>query len=189
MLNSRIFHFFRMDNKEPKFIVFYSMLMSLFSLFCFKCRAGFPKVDIKTCGTMAIVQQCCKSCGGMYTWRSQPLVLGRYPAGNILLSFGILMSGSLISKVMLLFRHMGLKAYNARTYFYHQKQFMFPLVLQFWQKSLSALVSQLNTIKDGIWAGDGRFDSTGHSAKYGCYTMLNCNLTKIVHFELLQVYT
>jgi hypothetical protein len=27
----------------------------------------------------------------------------------------------------------------------------------------------------------------GHSAKYGCYTMLNCNLTKLVHFELLQV--
>ena len=44
---------------------------------------------------MAIVEQTCKSCKGSYTWRSQSLVLGKYPAGNILLSFAVLMSGSL----------------------------------------------------------------------------------------------
>ena len=163
------------------------MLVSLFSLFCFDCKAGSPSVNVKVHGTMAIVEQTCKSCKGGYTWRSQPLVLGKYPAGNILSSFAILMSGSSISKVLLLFRHLGLKIYCARTFFHHQRKFMFPLILQYWEKSRAALINQLKGIKDSVWAGDGRFDSMGHSAKYGCYTMLNCNLTKLVHFELLQV--
>lgn len=163
------------------------MLVSFFSMFCFKCKADSPNVKIRVWGTMAQVVQTCKSYKVGYRWRSQSLVLGKYLAGNILLSFAILVSGSSISKVLLLFRHMGLKIYSARTFFYHQRQFMFPLVLEYWGKSRSVLVNQLKGVKEIVWAGDGRFDSMGHSAKYGCYTMLNCNLTKIVHFELLQV--
>ena len=173
--------------EEPKFIVFQTMLVSLFSLFCFKCKAGSPKVNIKTRGTMAIVEQTCLSCGDSFSWRSQPLVLGSYPAGNLLLSFAILMSGSSISKVMLLFRHLGLKMHSARTFFYHQKNFVFPVILQYWEKSRKDMTRQLEMVKDSVWSGDARFDSMGHNAKYGAYTMLNCNITKIVHFELLQV--
>ena len=163
------------------------MLVSLFSLFCFNCKAHSLSVSVKVHGTMATVKQTCKMCKVGYKWRSQPLVLGKYPAGNILLSFSILMSGSSISKVLLLFRHMSLKMYSGRTFFYHQRQFIFPIILNKWQISRNLLVGQLRGIKDSAWAGGGRFDSMGHNAKYGCYAMLNCNLTKIVHFELLQV--
>ena len=145
------------------------MLVSLFSLFCFKCKARSPSVNVKVHGTMAILEQTCKSCKD-YTWRSQPLVLGKYPAGNILLSFATLMSGSSISKVLLLFRHMGLKIYCARTFFYHHWKFMFPLILQYWEKSRAVLI-ELKGIKDSIWAGDGRFDSMGHSAGHMSYSM------------------
>ena len=41
----------------------------------------------------------------------------------------------------------------------------------------------------GTWSGDGRFDLMGHSAKYGVYTMYNNSISKLVHFELLQVRT
>lgn len=37
------------------------------------------------------------------------------------------------------------------------------------------------------WSGDGRFDSMGHGATYGGYTMCNNTTSKLVHFELLQV--
>ena len=37
---------------EPKFLVFYSMLLSLFSMFCFRCKAGKPKVEMKQTGTI-----------------------------------------------------------------------------------------------------------------------------------------
>jgi solute carrier family 8 (sodium/calcium exchanger) len=48
-------------------------------------------------------------------------------------------------------------------------------------------MEQLKATRDVILCGDGRFDSMGHSAKYGVYTMQSTSLMKIVHFELVQV--
>lgn len=143
---------------------------------------------MKQRGTMVIVSQHCSTCGDeAFTWRSQPLIFGRYPAGNILLSFGVLMAGATISKILLVFRHMGLSAYSARTFFVHQKNFLFPVVLNYWERYRAALVSQLKDVANVVWSGDGRFDSMGHSAKYGAYTMFCNTILKVVHFELLQV--
>lgn len=173
---------------EPKFIVFYSALLHIFSMFCFICKADSPKVSMKKSGTMVTVQQCCKKCSNGFTWRSQPLVIGTYPAGNILLSFAILMAGSSISKILLVFKHFGIQAYEARTFFYHQSNFIFPAILHHWESYRSALISSLRASKNLVWSGDGRFDSMGHSAKYGVYSMMCSPSNKIVHFELLQVW-
>ncbi|XP_028402099.1 uncharacterized protein LOC114525089 [Dendronephthya gigantea] len=54
----------RSADSEPKFIVFYSVLVSLFSLFCFECKAQSPSVNVKMHGSMTIVEQTCKSCKG-----------------------------------------------------------------------------------------------------------------------------
>ena len=58
----------------PKFIVFYGMLLSLFTMFCFKCKSSNAKVDIKRNSSMAVVTQCCSACGPMKTfwWNSLP---------------------------------------------------------------------------------------------------------------------
>jgi hypothetical protein len=37
-----------------------------------------------------------------------------------------------------------------------------------------------------VWT-DERFDLMGHNAKFGVYSMFSTDLSKIVHFELLQV--
>ena len=171
---------------EPKFIVFYSMLLSLFSVHCFNCKLGNPAVDMKTYGTMVIVQQSCKNCRG-FKWYSQPYVLGRFPAGNILLSFSSLMAGMSISRVLLMFYHMGMSVYSKRTYFSHQKKIIFPMVLKYWYDYRMRIITQLQRMKNVVWCGDGRFDSMGHSAKYGVYTMFSTTIMKIVHFELVQV--
>lgn len=141
---------------------------------------------MKRNGTMVTVRQVCNTCSG-YTWRSQPLVLGRYPAGNILLSFGILMAGASVSKVLLVLKHMGLCAYTARNFFLHQSKFLFPAVLQYWEKSQKKILDEIKNLKNAVWSGDGRYDSMGHSAKYGAYTMFCCTVGKIAHFELVQV--
>lgn len=172
---------------EPKFIVFYSALLSLFNLFCFKCKANSPQVSMKKNGTLVTVQQYCSHCSSNFTWRSQPLVFGKYPAGNILLSFAILMAGASISKFLLVFKHFGLKVYEARTFFYHQNKFIFPAIQHYWGSYQSSLIASLRQNQNLIWSGDGRFDSMGHSAKYGVYTVMCTPITKIVHFELLQV--
>ena len=95
------------------FLVFYSSLLRLLGMFCFNCKAESPKVQVKRNGSMAIVQQTCSKCiKDNFTWKSQPLVLGKYPAGNIMTSFGILMSGINISQAMLMFRHMNLQSWS-----------------------------------------------------------------------------
>ncbi|KAK3743480.1 hypothetical protein QZH41_013093, partial [Actinostola sp. cb2023] len=171
---------------QPKFIVYYKMLLSLFTLFCFNCKASGPSVSMKQEGTMVTITQSCTKCVDTFVWRSQPLVLGKYPAGNIMLSFAVLMAGASINKILLVFQHMGICVYSARTFFRHQKFFLFPTVLHYWESYQADLITKLKNLKDVVWTGDGRFDSMGHSAKYGVYTMLCTTIMKVVHFEVVQ---
>ena len=175
-------------HEGPAFIVFYCKLLQIFSLFCFICKRKNPTVTMKKSGTMVTVEQQCPSCGDQsFRWSSQPLILGKFPAGNILLSFAVLMAGASISKVLLVFKHLGLAAYTARTFFNHQKMFLFPVILQYWETYRASLVTKLKDMTNVAWSGDGRFDSMGHSAKYSAYTMFCPTIMKVVHFELLQV--
>lgn len=51
---------------EPKFLVFYSMLVQLFTMVCFKCKSADeskPNVTLKRNGTMVNVHQHCPKCG------------------------------------------------------------------------------------------------------------------------------
>lgn len=164
------------------------MLLSLFSMFCFKCRSRTPTVDVIKNGTMVSVIQNCPKCGdAAFTWRSQPLIFGQYPAGNIALSFGILMAGASVSKILLVFKHMGVCATNIRTYFLHQREFILPAIVKHWETYQEGLVTKVKEMENIVWSGDGRFDSMGHSAKYGTYSMFCSPIDKIVHFEVLQV--
>ena len=82
--------FFRLDLKgknvreEPKGIVFLSKLMLLFQ-FCHLCLFPNPKVAVTQTGTMLSIVTECSKCGETYTWKSQPDLMGRFPAGNLLL--------------------------------------------------------------------------------------------------------
>ena len=104
-----------------------------------------------------------------------------------MLSFGILMSGVSINQVFLMFKHMGMSVISTRSFFRHQNRFLFPSVLLQWKKYSQQMTEQLKNVKDTMWSGDGRFDSMGHNAKYGVYTMFSHNISNLVHFELLQV--
>ena len=91
------------------------------------------------------------------------------------------------SEVLLVVKHMGLGVYESRTFFYHQSRFLFPIILKYWETYLVSLVTKIKAMKDAVWSGDGRFDSIGHSAKFGVYTLLCSPIMKIVHSELLQI--
>ena len=142
---------------------------------------------MKRNGTMVVVKQTCSKCVFGYEWYSQPTVLGKYAAGNILLSFAIIMAGASISKMLLVFRHMGLCVYGARSFFRHQRNLVIPTILHYWESYQANMIKQLKAMKDVVWCGDGRFASMGHSAKYGVYTMMSTSVMKIVHFELVQL--
>jgi solute carrier family 8 (sodium/calcium exchanger) len=166
------------------------MLLNLFTMFCFQCKSDNPQVSMKRNGTMVTVVQTCTKCiKKPFIWRSQPYVLGRYPGGNVLFSFAVLMAGTSISRVLLLCKHIYEAINHLYPFFLHQKTFLFPAVLKYWETYRASMIEQLKQSKDVVWSGDGRFDSMGHSAKYGLYTMFCCTTLKIVHFELLQVQT
>ena len=128
----------------------------------------------------------CSSCDGTYNWNSQPFLLGKFPAGNILLSFAIICAGATVGKVLLVFRHMGLLCYNEATYYYHQRNLLFPSIVKFWRSYQDKILHSLNG-KEVVLAGDGRHDSMGHSAKYGTYTIFCCTIGLIIHIVLVQV--
>ena len=56
------------------------------------------------------------------------------------------MAGASISKVLLVMRHKGLCAYRARRFFVHQKNFLFPVILNYWKKYRESLVGKLTKI-------------------------------------------
>ncbi len=137
---------------------------------------------------MVTVSQHCQVCGeNSLIWRSQSLVLGRYPLGNNLCSYGILVAGATLTKVLLVLKHIGLRAYSSRAFFRHQRKFLFPLIVVYWKRYQQSLFNEVRKLKGAARSSDGQFDSMGHSAKFGTYTMF-CNApSKIVHFEVVQV--
>lgn len=107
-----------------KFVVFLNHLLPLFHI-CPCCKTGGVLVDWKQIGTMLEVKCSCpnQQCTERERmWRSQPNMPGTdIPAGNILLSFAILLSGSSAAKVLTVFNHMGLSCISQSTYYKHQK--------------------------------------------------------------------
>ena len=86
----------------------------------------------------------------------------------------------------------GLQAHGAislfcKDLFLPSKELLFPVVINYWERYQADLLSKLKAMKDVVWSGDGRFDSMGHSAKFGAYTMFCNTLLKVIHFEILQV--
>ena len=67
------------------------------------------------------------------------------------------MAGASISRVLLVFRHMGLVAYNVRTFFTHQSTFLFPATLHYWENYRAALISEIKGMKDVAWCGNDHF--------------------------------
>lgn len=174
------------EREEPKGIVFISKLLQLFQ-FCHLCLFPKPKVAVTQTGTMLTIVSECSNCGETDCWKSQPDLLGRFPAGNLLLSFAVLCAGASIRKVLLVFQHMGLLVYHEPTYYYHQRHLLIPSVVGFWRKYQKKLLDQLKN-KEVVMAGDGRHDSMGHSAKYGTYTIFCCTIGLTLHIVFVQVF-
>ena len=171
--------------EEPKGIVFLSKLLLLFQT-CRNCFSGNPVLDVMQTGTMITINSKCRVCSHSSSWNSQPLMLGKFPAGNLLLSFAILCAGASISKVLLVLKHMGVIIYHYPTYYYHQRHLLIPVIVKFWRSYQADILARLPG-KEVVLAGDGRHDSMGHSAKYGTYTIFCCIIGLIIHIALVQV--
>jgi len=171
--------------EEPKGIVFLSKLLLLFQ-YCHLCFAPNPKITMSQYGTLLNIDSTCTKCQQTFNWKSQPFLLNKFPAGNLLLSFAILCAGASVKKVFLVFHHMNILVYQPSTYYYHQKHLLIPSIVKFWRSYQAKLLASLQG-KEVILAGDGRHDSMGHSAKFGTYTIYCCTVGLILHLVIVQV--
>lgn len=73
---------------------------------CHWCFVSNPALSISQSGTMLTIRSTWGHYPEVFTWTSRPFVLGKVPAGKLLLSFDILCSGASINKILLVFRHM-----------------------------------------------------------------------------------
>ena len=96
-----------------------------FSSFAEKCKSENTLVETSEHGTMICVETHCgnpKCLQRESVWQSQPHIEGtKTAAGNILLSFAILMAGASASKVLRVFSHMGMACHSLRQFYRHQK--------------------------------------------------------------------
>ncbi len=172
--------------EDTKYIVFKTELLELFRK-CPFCTADTEGVISKVTGTAIHVQQRCHSCHRVRHWDSQPFI-GRMPAGNLLLSGAILFSGSLIAKVLRLFKLMKLQCYGRTAYFRHQTDYVQPTVVNGWKEHQSELMDVVRLEVGPITvAGDARSDSPGHCAKYGSFSILEQHLNKVLDIQMVQV--
>ena len=132
LFNVRLSYEGKNMGEEPKGIVFLPQLLLLFQN-CHRCFSSKPNVSVTPSGTMLTIDAQCKLCNETRTWKSQHYLLGKFPAGNNLLSFGILSPGTSTTKVLRVFKHMGMLRYNEVTYYYHQRHLLFPSIVLYWR--------------------------------------------------------
>ena len=118
--------------QEPKYIVLHSHLLLLFK-FCHNGKADNPLLETTTDGTLLVVKTSCAnpSCGQQQcVWKSEPLMpRTKVNPSDFLLSFAILLSGGSLTKVVNMFRLMGLAGISMDSYYRHQSVCMIYTVM------------------------------------------------------------
>ncbi|XP_068712766.1 uncharacterized protein [Montipora foliosa] len=170
--------------EEPKTIIFLSKLVLLFQ-FCHLCFAPKPNLKLSQSGTFISVTAKCEKCCRTFSWESQPKLLAKFPAGNLLLSFAVLCAEASIKKILVVFKHMNLLVYHGSCYYYHQRHLLIPAIVTFWRSYRDRIINSLAGREVDL-AGDGRHDSMGHSAKFCTYSIFCCTVGLIIDVALVQ---
>ena len=82
-------------------------------------------------------------------------------------------SGALPSRVLKVLSFNNLLSISPSTFHLHQKGYTASAVMAEWLDAQAQIMDELREIGGGLeLSGDARFNSPGHCAKYGCYSLL-----------------
>ena len=167
--------------KERKFIVFESCLLSLFSQ-CYKCGL---EVELKTSvsGTLLVVSGSCPH-GHHVHWQSQPTVRNM-AAGNLLLPAAILFSGLTYTSFANMAGILNMPMMSESHFYKIQKSYLNPVVHSAYLLQHQAVLVFLRD--EGLHlSDDGQCDSSGYSAKYCTYSIMDSVSDLILDYNLVQ---
>ena len=151
-----------------------------------RSASALPSGSVTEVGTLLIMTLICKSCMATSVWHSQPYCCN-IPAGNILLSAAILLAGATASKVLRVYRHMGVCCITTRTFFRHQNNVLIPAVHTLWDQQQKFAIAMLQSEQKEVTLGrDGMADSPGHSVKYGSYATMELVANAVLDVQLVQ---
>ncbi|KAK3099185.1 hypothetical protein FSP39_000706 [Pinctada imbricata] len=173
-------------SSELKFIVYQQCLEELFPKRCPDCGRDLQQKTVKMSGTCLFVKIPCRICPFQWEWRSQPLS-GTMPWGNLILSAAILFSGSSASRVVNLMKFASIPCFSTRTYISMQNAYLVPAINVVWSYKQGLMFD--NVRFEGVplkLGGDARCCSPGHTAKFGSYSLMNLDTSKIIDIKLVQ---
>ena len=164
--------------------MFESALIELLNV----CRVCGAKANVRKNfirGTFIELESLCTiSEDHRQVWRNQP-VHNSLPIGNLLLAGSILFSGSSPVKVVNMLKFLRVATFCSRTFFRLQKAYLLPAINSVWFDAQTEVLAKVSgPLKLG---GDARCCSPGHTAKYGSYTLMDLQTSKVVDMQLIQV--
>lgn len=167
------------------YLVYESALLMLFSI-CIYCGHKTCSLEKMIVGSFVRITQSCSDCHKERIWDSQPFI-GSTPAGNVITSSAILFSGALPAQALRVFDILSCYMISSDTFYRHQRTILETSINTVWERKQKVLFDQLKG-KPLELGGDGRADSSGHSAKCGCYSLMDLSTNKIAVMKLVQVF-
>lgn len=164
------------------------MLMELFQTCpsCLSKNMTVKKMRPMSFGSLLKIESLCHDCCSKRDWYSQPKI-GSIPAGNLLLSSAILYGGGSPTKFLRILQFCNIIGISLQCYMDHQATYHQPAIIRVWERQQRHLLQQIPDGEKVTLGGDGRADSPGHSAKYGAYTLMDMERSKVMDVQLVQV--
>ena len=107
------------------------------------------------------------------------------PLGNLLISASILFSGLSLVKAVNVMKFSRIERFCLRTYYNIQGSFLLPVITSVWEEEQQTMLEAVDgRMKLG---GDSRCCSPGHTSKYGSYTVMDLETSKVIDVQLVQV--
>ena len=164
-----------------KFTVFESALVPLLR-YCRSCGQD-TALSTSLCGTLLVIKGNCPDDHTLY-WQVQPLV-GKAPAGDLLLAGAILFSGLTYIKCVTIANLLNLKLFTERTFYRIQEARLFPIVNSFYKETHIVITEILQDEGALNLSGDGRCDSPGYCAKYCTYSLMDNSSGLILDYSMV----